>query len=87
MKWTRADDIASFKQGWGIFQTDDKLEILALDDPYGIAADYGYEFTGHVFKGPNRDLRARAYVRRYAKKGFKTCQKALEFVRRNHHGK
>lgn len=31
--WTREDNIGSFKQGWGVFETGDGLNIQKLDDP------------------------------------------------------
>ena len=82
-KWTFKDTVACYKQGWAPFNTDYGTEILALDDPYGVAQDFGYTFTGHYFKGQNRDTNAIRMVKRKAAAGNDLCKRALALCKKN----
>lgn len=82
-KWTLQDTIECYKQGWAPFNTDDGTQILALDDPYGVAQDFGFKFTGHYFKGQNRDINAIRMVKRKAANGNDLCKRALQLCKKN----
>lgn len=84
IKWTFEDTLECYKQGWAPFNTDNgTTEIFALDDPHGVASDYGFKFKGTYFKGQNRDSNARRLVERKAAKGDDLCKRALQLCKKN----
>ena len=70
--------LEAYKRGWGLFTRDDgSLSIQKLDDPDGVAEDYGYKFCGRRFIS---DDHARQHVEGMAKSGDKLSQKACKLV-------
>lgn len=76
--WTLDDTIATYKQGWAPFTLDDgDVSIQKLDDPEAVAADYGFTFTGTVFKS---DSDAYLHVLAAAAKGDDLAIRALQLT-------
>ncbi len=74
--WTADDDLAGFKQGWGLFQRSDTgaLELCKLDDPEGVAADFKFQGA----KEFHDDLEAARFVQTQANDGNVVCRRAIE---------
>lgn len=84
VKWTLQDQIECYKQGWAPFNMDDgSTQILALDDPYGVAQDFKFKFQGTYFKGQYRDRNAIRSVQRKAANGNDLCKRALKLCKKN----
>lgn len=81
--WTPEDDVAGYRQGWGIFECwgghdNGRLQIQALDDPKGVAADFN--ITEPVPTHDHNDKKAATFVQQEADKGDLVCRKAIEVL-------
>lgn len=80
-KWNYLDTAASYREGWSIFYLDDKTyNLQKLDDPDGVADEFGYKYQGPRFP---HDEAAMGYVKERAGRGNKLAKKALDFLREN----
>jgi hypothetical protein len=77
--WTIEDAVACYKEGWAPFTCDDgAVEIMALDDPDGVAEDFGFApFTGQRFA---TDDDAVEFVEKLAAQGNDCAQRALALL-------
>lgn len=77
--WTLADTFAAYRDGWGLFQTDDGgVVIQRLDDPGACPVEANVPDGQPQF---DCDENAVAHVHNEAREGKPLAQRALEFVR------
>lgn len=88
--WVHIDNLRSYIQGWAIFFVDDgesHYQIQKLDDPEGVCAEHdlraglgGGKPDWRAINHFKSDAEAVRWVRKQAKTGESTCQKALDFL-------